>query len=125
MASSPRGERQPARPHERARSDPKLRDQRIRVADMGGFTVVTDPQKTGSAHAHLLGKMGIRKLAYSSFSGQPTDQCRYGLGEGLWREWCGVDGRAAGRVMARPVRIGLVFEPSADMLRFAVEQATL
>ena len=36
-----------------------------------------------------------------------------------------MDGRAAGRVMARPVRIGLVFEPSADMLRFAVEQATL
>jgi len=27
--------------------------------------------------------------------------------------------------MARPVRIGLVFEPSAEMLRFAVEQATL
>ncbi len=27
--------------------------------------------------------------------------------------------------MVRPVRVGLVFEPSADMLRFAVEQATL
>jgi hypothetical protein len=27
--------------------------------------------------------------------------------------------------MVRPVRIGLVFEPSAEMLRFAVEQATL
>jgi hypothetical protein len=27
--------------------------------------------------------------------------------------------------MARPVRIGLVFEPSAEMLRLAVEQATL
>ena len=26
--------------------------------------------------------------------------------------------------MARPVRIGLVFEPSAEMLRLAVEQAT-
>ena len=35
------------------------------------------------------------------------------------------DGRVTGRVMARPVRIGLVFEPSVDMLRFAVEQATL
>ena len=30
-----------------------------------------------------------------------------------------------GRAMARPVRIGLVFEPSAEMLRLAVEQATL
>ena len=37
----------------------------------------------------------------------------------------GVDGRVTGRVMARPVRIGMVFEPSADMLRFAVEQAAL
>jgi hypothetical protein len=27
--------------------------------------------------------------------------------------------------MARPVRIGLVFEPSTEMLRVAVEQATL
>ncbi|HUC25927.1 MAG TPA: hypothetical protein VMA73_24750 [Streptosporangiaceae bacterium] len=30
-----------------------------------------------------------------------------------------------GRVMARPVRIGLVFEPSAEVLRSAVEEATL
>ena len=36
-----------------------------------------------------------------------------------------MDGRVTGRAMARPVRIGLVFEPSAEMLRLAVEQATL
>lgn len=30
-----------------------------------------------------------------------------------------------GRAMVRPVRVGLIFESSADMLRFAVEQATL
>lgn len=36
-----------------------------------------------------------------------------------------MDGRVTGRVMARPVRAGLVFEPSAETLRFAVEQATL
>jgi hypothetical protein len=36
-----------------------------------------------------------------------------------------MDGRVTGRAMVRPVRIGLVFEPSAEMLRLAVEQATL
>jgi len=36
-----------------------------------------------------------------------------------------VDGRVTGWVMARPVRASLVFEPSAEVLRFAVEQATL
>jgi hypothetical protein len=41
------------------------------------------------------------------------------------REGASVDGRVTGRVMARPVRAGLVFEPSAETLRFAVEQATL
>jgi hypothetical protein len=36
----------------------------------------------------------------------------------------GVDGRVTGWVITRPVRIGLVFEPSSEMLRSAVEQAT-
>jgi hypothetical protein len=36
-----------------------------------------------------------------------------------------VDGLVTGRVMSRPVRAGFVFEPSAEMLGFAVEQATL
>jgi hypothetical protein len=36
-----------------------------------------------------------------------------------------VDGRVTGRAMARPVGIGLVFEPSAEVLQLAVEQATL
>lgn len=35
-----------------------------------------------------------------------------------------MDGRVTGRAMVRPVRIGLVFEPSVDMLRLAIEQAT-
>src|ERR1700683_1829163 len=36
-----------------------------------------------------------------------------------------VDGRVTGRALVRPVRIGLVFEPSVEILRLAVEQATL
>jgi hypothetical protein len=37
----------------------------------------------------------------------------------------GLDGRVTGWAIARPVRIGLVFEPSTEMLRSAVEQVTL
>lgn len=36
-----------------------------------------------------------------------------------------MNGRATGRVMVRPVRAGFVFDPSAETLRLAVEQATL
>jgi hypothetical protein len=37
----------------------------------------------------------------------------------------GVDGRVTGRAMVHPVRVGLVLEPSAEVLRRAVEEATL
>ena len=34
-------------------------------------------------------------------------------------------GQVTGRAMVRPVRLGMVFDPSLELLRQAVEQATL